>query len=217
MKIILTEEQYNKSVEVSLDEEYPINWDIEKFKSLRSFNQRIKYCQENLQRISSGSSRIVYKIDDTKVLKLAKNPKGLAQNNVEIDFGGDYYIQSVIAKLFDSDEKGLWVEMELARRVTSKIFKRVNEVSFEDYCDAMRYQYGVAVKYVKHSRPPENMDQMWENEFVSNMIDFMVNYEIPVGDLCRFSSFGLVNRDGHDVIVLIDYGLTGEVYDSYYQ
>lgn len=217
MKIILTEEQYNKSVEVSLDEEYPINWDIEKFKSLRSFNQRIKYCQENLQRISSGSSRIVYKIDDTKVLKLAKNPKGLAQNNVEIDFGGDYYIQSVIAKLFDSDEKGLWVEMELARRVTSKIFKRVNEVSFEDYCDAMRYQYGVAVKYEKHSRPPENMDQMWENEFVSNMIDFMVNYEIPVGDLCRFSSFGLVNRDGHDVIVLIDYGLTGEVYDSYYQ
>lgn len=217
MKIIVTEEQYNKSIEVSLDEDYPINWDIEKFKSLRSFNQRIKYCQENLQRISSGTSRIVYKVDDTKVLKLAKNPKGLAQNNAEIDLGGDYYIQSVIANLFDSDEKGLWVEMELATKVTLKMFNRVNQVSFEDYSNAMRYQYDVAVEYNKHARPPHNMDQMWENEFVSDMIDFMVNYEVPVGDLCKLSSFGLVLRDGEEKIVLIDYGLTGEVYDSYYQ
>ena len=41
------------------------------FKSLPSFAARVRYCNEKLQRISSGSARIVYKIDDEKVLKLA--------------------------------------------------------------------------------------------------------------------------------------------------
>lgn len=217
MRVIVTEEQYNRGIEVSLDEDYPINWNIEDFKKLKSFNQRVKYCQDNLQRISSGSSRIVYKVDDTKVLKLAKNPKGVAQNNAEIEFGGDYYLQGLIGKLFDNEENGLWVEMELARKVTPNIFKRVVGVTFEEYCDAMRYHYDTALKYSKFARKPENMDAMWDNEFVSQMLDMMGNYEIPVGDLCKFSSYGLVNREGHDTIVLIDYGLTGEVYDSYYR
>ena len=64
----------------NMDEAYPTSFNIEEFKQLKSFNQRIQYCEQHLQRISSGSSRIVYKIDDEKVLKLAKNKKGLAQN-----------------------------------------------------------------------------------------------------------------------------------------
>jgi asparagine synthase (glutamine-hydrolysing) len=41
-------------------------------------------------------------------------------------------------------------------------------------------------------------------------------FGVPVGDLRRLSSYGLVNRDGQDKIVLIDYGLTHDVYTSYY-
>jgi mRNA-degrading endonuclease RelE of RelBE toxin-antitoxin system len=66
----------------NLLEDYPTSWSIEEFKKLNSFNARIKYCNQHLTRISSGSSRVVYKIDDEKVLKLAKNKKGLAQNEV---------------------------------------------------------------------------------------------------------------------------------------
>lgn len=58
---------------------YPETFNMEEFKSISRFASRIKYCETHLQRISSGSGRIVYKIDDEKVLKLAKNPKGVAQ------------------------------------------------------------------------------------------------------------------------------------------
>ena len=42
-----------------IDEDYPQSWDIEEFKKLKSFNARIKYCNQHLTRISSGSSRVV--------------------------------------------------------------------------------------------------------------------------------------------------------------
>jgi hypothetical protein len=122
-------------------EDYPSSWDIEEFKNLKSFNARVKYCNEHLSRISSGSSRIVYKIDDEKVLKLAKNKKGLAQNEVEIEYSNYYDISDIVAKVFESDENNLWVEMELAKKVTPNIFKNVVGISFEDYATGMRYKY----------------------------------------------------------------------------
>ena len=219
MKIRITESQYNNFIERSLEEEYPVNWSVDDFKKLRSFNARIKYCEKNLIRISSGSSRIVYKIDDTKVLKLAKNRKGIAQNEVEISYSNDYYLKNIIAEVIEYDENDLWVEMELARKVTPVFFKNIVGVSFDEYCNVMRYQHSETFgrrSYISHSKP-ENMDEMWENEFVSNMIDAMINYEMPVGDLCKLSTYGLVKRDGYEKIVLIDYGLTNNVYDSYYK
>ena len=75
-----------------IEEDYPSSFDMERFKSLTSFNARIKYCEEHLQRLGSGSSRIVYKIDDKKVLKLAKNKKGISQNGTEIGLGNDSYL-----------------------------------------------------------------------------------------------------------------------------
>ena len=70
-----------------MGEDYPSSWNIEEFKSLRSFAERKRYCDANLQKIASGSGRIVYKVDNQKVLKLAKNKKGVAQNEIESELG----------------------------------------------------------------------------------------------------------------------------------
>jgi hypothetical protein len=49
---------------------------MDEFKGLITFKDRITYCDNNLKKISSGSGRIVYMIDDIKVLKLSKIVKG---------------------------------------------------------------------------------------------------------------------------------------------
>lgn len=59
-------------------------------------------------------------------------------------------------------------------------------------------------------------EEMWENEFTYEMLSFIGNYGAPTGDLIRTSSYGVVKRDGQDEIVMIDYGLTSDVYTSYY-
>jgi hypothetical protein len=125
---------------------------------------------------------------------------------------------------FDSADDNTWVEMELARKVTPAIFKQVTGFNWEDFTKAMEKQYyranpakdrwGIANKEVI----PQEIDAaMWEDEFVYPMLSLLGNYEIPVGDLIRTSSYGLVKRNGQDTIVLIDYGLNQENYDSYYK
>lgn len=201
-----------------LDEDYPSSFSMDEFKKLNSFNKRVKYCEANLKRISSGSSRIVYLIDDDKVLKLAKNTKGVAQCDVEIEYGNYYDISDIVAKTFDSHPDGLWVEMELARKLTSSDFKRITGFNFKDFGQAVLYHAHVANGRGNNPHfKPKDYDNMWEEEFSSSIFNFIGGYGISkAGDLARFNSYGVVDRDGDDTIVIIDYGLTDDVYDSYY-
>jgi hypothetical protein len=207
----------------SIDEEYPSSWNIEEFKKLKSFNQRIQYCQQHLNRISSGSSRIVYKVDDEKVLKLAKNKKGLSQNELEAVYSKYDDLSDILARTFDSADDNTWVEMELAKKLTPPIFKQITGFDWEDYKKVMDKQYyranptkdrwGMGDKIVI---PNEIEGQMWEDEFIYGMLSILGNYDIPVGDLLRTNSYGVVKRNGEDVVVLIDYGINHENYESYY-
>jgi len=204
--------------EDSLEEVYPEMFKMEEFKTITTFKERIRYCEAFLQRISSGSSRIVYKIDDEKVLKLAKNKKGLAQNEVEIEYS-DEGLDEVLAKIYNYDPNNLWVEMELARKVSVSDFKRITGFNFKDYAAAV-HNYGEAVnaRGVSHEMDvdKEIVAEMWEDEFVYDIFQYIGNYGIPAGDLKKLSTYGIVNGDNDERIVIIDYGLTSEVYSSYY-
>lgn len=217
----LNEEFAFNILEDLIDEDYPISFDFEEFKSLTSFAARIRYCEEHLQRISSGSSRIVYKIDNEKVLKLAKNKKGLAQNEIEASYSNDNLIGDIVAKVFDYHQDDLWIEMELARRMSKSDFKRITGFNWDDYITAI-WNYGKQVNpqrtrgLQKKPMEKEIEEAMWEDEFIYDMFQFIGNFDIPVGDLTRTNSYGIVKRDASEEVVLIDYGLTHEVYDSYY-
>ena len=151
------------------------------------------------------------------VLKLAKNTKGIAQCETEIQWGQDYYFASILAQTLDSHPDGLWVEMELARRVKASDFKKLygfDFVSFGMYLrnkqaenKGQRSIFGVE---------EDELIKIEDSDFVHEIVDFMMNADSPAGDLARLNSYGLVNREGKDVIVLIDFGLTGDIYSSYY-
>jgi hypothetical protein len=111
-------ESMSKMNDILIDEAYPESFNMESFKQLKTFAERIRYCEEHLSKIGAGSSRIVYKIDDEKVLKLAKNNKGIAQNEAEYDiFKTAYYADNLAAEVFDVDDHYLWIEMELAEKM----------------------------------------------------------------------------------------------------
>lgn len=93
---------------------YPTSFNMEEFKNIRSFAGIVAYCRKHLTRIAEGSSRMVFKIDDEKVLKLAKNRKGLGQNKAEADMGYNEGYFTCIAHVSDYDDNYMFVEMELA-------------------------------------------------------------------------------------------------------
>lgn len=219
MKLIDIYRTINESEVIG--EDYPASWNIQEFAKLRTYAERVRYCEQHLTKIKAGSGRIVYKIDDEKVLKLAKNPKGVAQNEKEIEWGADYYHSSVLAQTFEAHEKGLWVEMELARPCTKALFKQINGYSFDDYCTSIRYFYFTTIRPSRYMSPSKVEDEsvremIYEDPFYSTMTELMHNADMPVGDLERLSSYGVVSRDGHDTVVVVDYGLDNEIFSTHY-
>ena len=235
-KIIFTETQIKHIIKENMNNElanYPQSFNMDTFKSLNSYNKKIKYCNDNLQRIASGSSRIVYKIDDATVLKLAKNQKGLAQNEAETLYRDDMYAPDIFAEVYDNDENFYWIEMQLAKKAKPTDFKRITGYDFqtfqyfvmysaeENQIRTRRYGFSVPTEYKQLFNSEEFQDMMWENpdNVFYQIREYLTSYQIQnYGDVQRISSWGIVKDkyDGTDKLVLIDYGLTDDIAKKYY-
>lgn len=221
-----------------IDEDYPSSFDMEYFKSLTSFNKRIKYCNEHLKRIGGGSSRIAYKIDNEKVLKLARNKKGLAQNEIEVEQGYDNYISDIVTNVFDFDEKYLWIEAEFAKKVTPQLFKKYAGIDFDIYKlfiydfynrNTDNYEYKSIRSYYKYNKKIEDdslinekieqiKEHMWENnEFTYEILTYIGSYDVLIGDLQKIDSYGIVKRNGGYTLVVVDYGLSPDLFKRLYR
>ncbi|MDG1950625.1 MAG: hypothetical protein P8J32_07475 [bacterium] len=208
----------------TLQEDYPVSFDMEEFKSINTFAERVRYCEARLERIAQGSSRIVYRIDQQMVLKLAKNTKGLAQNQAEVDFSEDSHLDSygLISKVYNYHPQFHWLEVEAANKVTPSKFKEITGFNWKDFQGAL-HDYGFKVHGRRgdfHSPSgvdPEVVEAMWEDhDFVYQVFDYIGNFEVPTGDLVRISSWGWIQRPEGPEMVLVDYGLTQDVADTHY-
>lgn len=190
---------------------YPVDFDFAVFKSINSFSGRIKYANQHLiSKIGAGSGRAVFQIDNEKVMKIALNPKGVAQNDAE----GEEYKQSydVLARVFDVDPEGTWIEMELAKKVTPTRFKQLTGVSVDELATWLGYITGKVQYGSRDAIPPD----LGENEFAEGLRSFAgdYDYEVP-GDFSRINSYGEVLRDGQPRIVVVDFGYDSESHRMY--
>lgn len=204
-----------------INEDYPIGFNMDTFKAIKSYAGKIKYTRENLGNpLGSGSARMVFNIDGTKVLKLAKNQKGVAQNEVEARYYSDSYFSDILANVIDFDDKNYyWLEMEIAQKVKKSDFKRLYNISFDDLCDYLKYMYFTHANTRNDitNIDPDKLEILNNNEFISDITDYMMSTNTPYGDLCRISSYGLVKRKYGDIIVIIDFGLDKDVKSKYYE
>lgn len=195
---------------------YPSSFNMEEFQSIKSYRGKTEYAAKHLQKLASGSSRVVYKIDEEKVLKLAKNEKGLAQNDTETD--GYFHHTDVTAKVFEYDQKHdkpYWLEMELAKKVKPTEFKKILGFSHNDLC-AYLSRYGMFDR--SKTLSTEVFDSMHESEWVNELVDMAICMDMGMpGDFGRLSTYGIVNRDGDLKVVVIDFGLTEEVFKTHYR
>ena len=208
----------NRLVEQLMDEEYPSTFDMEHFKTLSKFAERVRYCDQHLKKISSGSARIVYLVDDTMVLKLAKNQKGLAQCATEIQWGQDNYFGEILARTIMYHPDDLWVEMELARKVKKSDFQRLEDINFDEFGKYLKnFELENNGKKPFYGITDAHKEILNENQFTQSICEFMLNTDSPAGDLMRLNSYGLVTRNGEEIIVIIDFGLTNDIYNEYYK
>lgn len=187
-------------------------FDLDEFLNITSYAGKVRYAGDKLRRIASGSARTIYEIDEYTVLKLAKNKKGIAQNEVEAGIGTDQYFENILAKVLETDEKDRWVVMERAKKITKSRFESLMDgidiYDFHNYVQKKAEYTKFGIGFIK----PEIEEKLDENEFTQDMIELILNYDLHSGDFSRPSSFGEI--EGR--LVIIDYGLNQQVFKQYY-
>jgi uncharacterized protein YpmB len=180
---------------------------LSNIEKLETYAARKKYAEKNLKHLSSGSARIVYLTPEKTVVKLAKNDKGIAQNKAEasIDISSKY-----LNKVLSSAKNNSWIEVSYLDKISDKEFKKMTGIDFEDFGECIRY----GLKSVTHHSKdkPSNFDKVSESEIFQQMKKIGKKYNLMPGDIARISSWGAKDNNP----VLIDAGLTKEVFDDYY-
>lgn len=220
MKIYITEQQHNKIFEAMKP-----GFSLDEMVAQRTFKNRLNYCMNMLGKPSgSGSSRVVFDIDDETVLKLARNRKGIAQNLEEIRLGTEPYLSSFPRIMNGTDENnGLWIVSERVLPATEEDFEKVLNVPFaiiDDFiwsvtaCGKRGYN-----EYAENKR--YELYELYENNYelidlFNDIHELYMGFDNSISDLRRIENWGMCLRDGQPSMVILDSGLSQEVYDNMY-
>lgn len=197
-----------------------VSFNLETLKGIKSFKGRVDYCRKFLKRLGSGSSRIVFDYNDQYVIKLAKNRKGLAQNESENMIYDDYF--DLLAEIVDKDTYSnhiLYIVMEKAKPIKETEFEQLTEIDINDLWVVRRNSkndndfFDMAYNDLVFEKGKEF------NQYLDDLqeLHFGMGATLELADILHISSYGKVKRNGHDTVVLVDYGLTKDVWRTHYR
>lgn len=194
-------------------EELPKNSDdlktiLKNIDQLENYKSRKEYAEKNLKHLSSGSSRVVYLTPNDTVIKLAKNDKGIAQNKAECKSNAK---SKYLNKILNCSDNYFWLESPFLKKITVKDFREMTGLDFDDFGESIRFGLKSVTEHDKDK--PKKFDKVSKTEIYKEMQKIGKEYKLMPGDLARISSWGTKN----DIPVLIDAGLTKEVFEDYYE
>jgi hypothetical protein len=166
------------------------------------------------KQLGSGSSRVAFEIPyegRKTVLKIAKNAKGIAQNEHEASMLSDYYLKQLglFIPMIDYDEQNpspTWLHIEYAEKAKNSDFKTACGGTPQDLVSYTNKYFGK-----RYWGNPEVIDE--EAELTQAFIDFVGNYDANIGDYNRLANWGKFQGK----LVIIDAGLSDEIFQQYYR
>lgn len=196
-------------------------FNLDEFKRLSSPEEMLNYTEDRLEKLGAGSSRTVFALSGSKVLKIAAPLRGkgtaeagIAQNKSEVDIYTNPNIKEVVAKIFDSDSEYRWIISEIVRPLNSRSeFESLTNTPLTETVD-----YASAV--FNDQIPYELVLNDWKDEIdmkPGGWFDIMLHLldmDLIPGDLDEYGHWG---KTSEGRVVLLDYGFTGDVGDNFYQ
>ena len=173
---------------------------LEQLSALETFKDRVDFAEKNFEHLSSGSSRIIYLTNDKQVLKVAKNERGIAQNKVESSVKSP-----IVNPTTKFDKDGIWKLSPYCDKITEKEFEKLTDVPFKEFAAAIDHG-------INDDKKPSDFDKISKSDIYKEVIRLNKEYKLLPGDMTRISSWG--KNDGNPV--MLDAGLSREVYDKYY-
>jgi len=231
-----------KISELLTESPLPNDWDPAEFSTTptqqnprpTTFKARLAYALERAKRLGSGSSRVAVIIEyegRPTVLKIAKNAKGMAQNQAEADILEDGYISQmdICIPMIDYDKvnkQPTWIQTELAQKATEQ--KLCQLMKCEDLYDLVDValdisgqtyskQPSVASRQIVTSRMLKSgkyteADIEIFNHYVDELATVASSSDVQLADFKSAGNWGIYQGRP----VLIDLGFTSSVKDQHY-
>lgn len=171
---------------------------------LKSFDEMKKFAKKHFEYIAQGSSRIIFKLDDGTILKLAKNEKGLAQNFVESNPKMKSFLKP---KMIKSSKDKFWINVEFLTPIKEKEFEKLSGMSFHSFNKTLEFDS----KSGKSTEPDQDVEK---NKIYKEVLRLNKEFDLTCGDLTKISSWGK-SKEGK--LKLIDTGMTHEIYNEFYR
>lgn len=200
---------------------------LDVMRNLRSFSARVAYCKKYLgSPVGNGSSRVVFQIDDETVLKLAKNQKGVGQNESEYRKGNDYYSRDWFPRVYNGSDGNnfMWIVSEYVIPAKADDFRKVIGVPFRDvqeFTMALSKSHGRYADNRSYNIVRNMYDKYEQNDDAIDVFNtlhmMMADYEMEIGDFTRITNWGLTLRDGKETLLPLDAGFTADVFNKYYK
>lgn len=190
----------------------PDDWDKEKYKGRLDFKGMVNYALERAPSVGAGSSRVAFKISyqgrDT-VLKIAKNPKGVAQNTQEANYLSDPYIKNlgITIPIIDYDttnHKPRWIHTELADQIHEDAFIKETGLHLKDFVLYCKNEVWPPKLYDKKAHEERSALINKDSHLYKSFILLIHHYsDLEVGDLIRIANWGIYK--GKPVIIDIGF------------
>lgn len=179
---------------ISRPERAQQHFKLNEFKSLQTLQDIHKYAKRHLQFLGQGSSRVVFRLSGTKVLKVAKDEGlGVEQNRAELDVYTDPQTKRITAKVYDADTNFKWLISEIVNPFnTDEAFESATGISAEIFQDAI----------LDRKLPDEEFTED-EEQFLHAVLKLSSVNDLDPADLVSITHWGLTASG--DVVVL-DYG-----------
>lgn len=191
---------------------------------IEAWEKQFDYCKKWLgEPFGFGSSRCVFTLNDSIILKLAigsRREGGIEQNRIEYTVYQKYK-SPLLATVFDCDENFSYIVCENVVPCVENDFLEVLGIPFFGTSDG-GFCVNDVLTYIEnnYSLGEEMFDMRIEvlinrNPWFKELKELIEN--TGMCDLSKaVENFGMVNRNGKPSIVILDAGFNMEVYNKYY-
>jgi hypothetical protein len=178
---------------------------LKELSEIEDFKDRVKFAREHWEELGEGSSRTIFRLSESLVLKCAHNKAGIAQCQSEMLPSMQCWC---VNRVLVADPTGKWIIVRWTESINEERFEELVGIDFQ--------QFGKAIFYSgnneRHDNIPRNYATIIDHPFYKCLMKLVMNNQLQIGDICKASSFG--ELDGK--VVLRDYGLTKQVFERYY-
>lgn len=188
---------------------------LDQLRKIGTLEQVLGYVNATLgsTKIGEGQGRLVYKLGGGKVLKVAKNPGGMGQNQAEAHVcTGSSEASDLFPKAFEVGPNNFWLVTEEASAMTPQAFESLTGLPWKTFQSGLKGAFESKALNVSDF-DKQNYIEASRNPFFSRIIRIIQECKYEPGDIAKLDSWGVIGGKP----VILDSGFTEAVNQAYYK